>query len=301
MLNLHVCGLSVWPKNIFIFPKVTKAKSWCARYGWCMKFTPTQLQQYREQGYVAMPGFFDDREVKAMQLELAELQRDGLLRNVATDGDGKTTSQTIQNLQVCPLSPKSEFFRSLPFCPKVIAAIQQCLGDPIQQQLDQIFLKPAGHGAGTSWHQDNAYFSIPDPIQGVGMWVAMHDASVANGTMHMIPGIYREKLTHTRDGGSDHHVRCYPNEDKAMPVEMKAGGALFFNYGVPHCTKANTTNKPRAGLALHFVRAGVADRPNHKLPGPILTGPNACDGKTAWGLPVTGTWEQQVARKLATT
>ncbi|MEI6083525.1 MAG: phytanoyl-CoA dioxygenase family protein [Verrucomicrobiota bacterium] len=264
-----------------------------------MKFTPTQLQQYREQGYVVVPGFFDAREVQAMNVELARFQREGLLRNVATEGDGKTTSQAVQNLQICPLSTKSDLFRTLPFCPKVVAAAQQCLGDPIQQQLDQIFLKPAGHGAGTSWHQDNAYFGISDPIQGVGMWVAMHDATVANGTMHVIPGIYREKLEHTRDGGSDHHIRCYPNEDKAVPVELRAGGALFFNYGVPHCTHANTTAKPRAGLALHFVRADLPEQARMKADGPILTGPNASDGTTAWGLPVTGTWEQQVARTLA--
>lgn len=264
-----------------------------------MTFTQSQLQQYREHGYVAVPGFFDDREVTAMQLELARLQRDGLLRNVATDGDGKTTSPTVQNLQICPLSPKSEFFRALPFCSKVIAAVQQCLGDPIQQQLDQIFLKPAAHGAGTSWHQDNAYFGIADPIQGVGIWVAIHDATVANGTMHVIPGIYREKLQHTRDGGSDHHVRCYPNEDKAVPVELRAGGALFFNYGVPHCTKGNSTDKPRAGLALHFVRADLSERPRQAPQAPILTGPNASDGTMAWGTRLTGTWEQQVARMLS--
>jgi len=264
-----------------------------------MILTASQLAQYRELGFVAAPGFFEHREISAMGLELARLQRDGLLRNVATDGDGQTTSKTVQNLQICPLSPKSEFFRALPFCPKVITAVQSCLGDPIQQQLDQIFLKPAGHGAGTSWHQDNSYFGIADPTQGVGLWIALHDATVANGTMHVIPGVYREQLKHTRDGGSDHHIRCYPNEDRAVAVELRAGGALFFNYGVPHCTKANTTDKPRAGLALHFLRAGITTRDGHAATGPILTGPQASDGTREWGVKVAGTWGQQVAKMLA--
>lgn len=264
-----------------------------------MILTESQLAQYRELGCVAVPSFFDHREISAMGLELARLQRDGLLRNVATDDDGRTTSKTAQNLQICPLSPQSEFFRALPFCSKVIAAVQSCLGDPIQQQLDQIFLKPAGSGAGTSWHQDNSYFGIADPIQGVGLWIAMHDATVANGTMHVIPGIYREQLKHTRDGGSDHHIRCYPDEEKAIPVELRAGGALFFNYGVPHCTKANTTDKPRAGLALHFLRAGIKTRDGHAPNGPILTGPHASDGTREWGVKVAGTWEQQVAKMLS--
>ena len=263
-----------------------------------MEFTSAQLLQYRETGYVPIPVFFDHREISAMRRELDRLQRDGLLRNVATDGDGQTTSRTVQNLQICPLSPRSEFFRALPFCPKVIA-VRACLGDPVQQQLDQIFLKPSGHGAGTSWHQDNAYFGIPDPTQGVGLWVALHDASIANGTMHVIPGIYREQLKHSRDSGSDHHIRCYPNEGKAIPVELPAGGVLFFNYGVPHCTKANTTTKPRAGLALHFLRAGIKTRDGHTPTGPILTGAEASDGTREWGVQVAGTWPQQVEKMLA--
>ena len=268
-------------------------------YSCHMILTATQLTQYRELGFVAVPNFFDRREISAMGLELTRLQRDGLLRNVATDGDGQTTSKTVQNLQICPLSPKSDFFRALPFCPKVIMGVQSCLGDPLQQQLDQIFLKPAGHGAGTSWHQDNSYFGITDPTQGVGLWIALHDATVANGTMHVIPGVYREQLKHTRDGGSDHHIRCYPNEDRAVAVELRAGGALFFNYGVPHCTKANTTDKPRAGLALHFLRAGIKTRDGQAPNGPILTGPNASDGTPEWGVKVAGTWGQQVDKMLS--
>ena len=255
-----------------------------------MQLTPHQLKHYQEKGFVVVPHFFDAREIAAIRAELERFKRDGLLRNVATVGDGKTASTQVQNLQICPLTPKSELFAALPFCPKVVAAIQQCIGDPIQHHLDQIFLKPAHHGAGTSWHQDNAYFDIPDPILGVGMWVAIHDASIANGTMHVIPGIYREKLEHIRDGGSDHHIRCYPNEDQAVAVEIEAGGALFFNYGVPHCTLANTTDHERAGLALHFLRAGTCCR-GLASQGPVLTGPQA--------VPPPSQWHKQVERMLA--
>lgn len=71
-----------------------------------------------------------------------------------------------------------------------------------------IVLKPAGHGAGTNWHQDNAYFGILDPTQGVGMWVSVHDATVANGTMHVVPGSHGSAREHWRDGNSDHHITC---------------------------------------------------------------------------------------------
>ena len=53
------------------------------------------------------------------------------------------------------------------------------------RQLDHIFLKPAHTGIGTDWHQDNAYFKISDPTKGTAMWIALHDAHIENGTLHL--------------------------------------------------------------------------------------------------------------------
>lgn len=259
-----------------------------------MKLSPEQLSQYRSEGYTTVPDFFDAAEVAAMQAELQRLKDDGLLRNVSTAGDGKTTSTTAANLQICPLSLKSELFRSLGFADKVIETIRQLIGDPVVWQLDQIFLKPGRHGAGTSWHQDNAYFRIKDRRQGVGMWTAVHAATAANGTMHVIPRGDEELLAHERDGASDHHIKCVVDESKAVPVELPAGGVLFFNYAVPHCTKGNTTDRERAGLALHFLREEAVVKPEDKLA--FLTGPNATHGVKEYGVDLRGEWKRQVEK-----
>ncbi len=262
-----------------------------------MQLTEAQRTQFREEGYIVVHHFFTGREIAAMRAELERFKRDGLLRNVATDGDGTTHSKTVANLQICPITPQSDFYRALPFHPQVVAVVRQLIGDPVRHHLDQIFLKPGGHGMGTSWHQDNAYFKISDPSKGTGMWVALHDATVANGTMHIVPRAFQQPIEHRRDGASDHHIRCSADESKAIPIEMEAGGALFFNYGVPHCTKANTTSHERAGLALHFLRVDY-QRADQQYVGPILTGPEATGGMREFGVKVEGTWEQQVERLL---
>ena len=123
----------------------------------------------------------------------------------------------------------------------------QLIGDPVRLRLDQIFLKPGKHGVGTNWHQDNAYFQIPDPLLGVALWTAVHAGTAANGTMRVIPGSFRTQYEHSRDGDSNHHVRCYPPEEEAVTIELPAGGALFFAYGVAHATGANTTDKRPGG------------------------------------------------------
>ncbi len=268
-----------------------------------MQITNDQIEQFRSEGYLAVPDFWNAEEVRAMQIELERLKQGGKLRNVATDGDGKTHSQTKVNLQLCPMWPHSDFYRAMPFADKVVDAVGRLIGDPVLLHLDQVFLKPGGHGAGTNWHQDNAYFKIADPLRGTALWTAVHEATVANGTIRVIPGSFREQYEHSRDLDSDHHIRCYPDESRARSIELPAGGALFFAYGTAHATGANTTDKERAGVALHFINANI----NQTAVGgfalgkrPILSGPDASGGETEYGERIAGTWESEVARVLRT-
>ena len=267
-----------------------------------MIFTEAQIAQFRRDGYIAVPDFWTPQETAAMQAETERLKQDGLLKNVATDEDGKTASAAKANLQICPIYPQSEFFRAMPFASKAVEAVGELIGNPVRLRLDQIFLKPAQHGSGTNWHQDNAYFQIPDPLQGVALWTAVHAATAANGTMRLIPGSFRTEYAHERDPQSNHHLRCYPPEAEAVTVELPAGGALFFAYGVAHATGANTTDKDRAGVALHFLNDHIAKEARDGFQpesSPLLSGPDSTGGVKEYGVKVAGTWEDQVARLAA--
>ncbi len=263
-------------------------------------FSPAQIAHFQTEGFLAVPHFWDAAEIAAMRAELERFKSEGKLRNVATEGDGKTTASQKANLQLCPMSPHSNLFRAMPFAPKVIEATEQLIGGPLLLQLDQVFLKPAQHGAGTNWHQDNDYFGITSPVQGTALWTAIHDATQANGALRVIPRAFLEPLPHTRDPDSDHHVRCYPDESQAILLEMEAGGAIFFNYGTPHATGPNRTQHERAGVALHFLtieanakaRGGLSRRP-------VLTGPNATGGEAEYGLRIAGTWPREVENALS--
>ena len=236
-----------------------------------------------------------------MQAELERLKANGKLHNVATEGDGSTHSQIKANLQLCPMSPHSDLSRALPFAPKVIEVVQQLIGDPVVLHLDQVFLKPAKHGAGTNWHQDKAYFQVSDPLKGTAVWTAVHDATVANGTIRVIPRAFGEALEHGRDPQSDHHVRCYPDESQAVPLELPAGGVAFFAYHTLHATGGNTTDKNRAGAAYHFLNGevipgGYFEQQGSDMGHPILTGSRASDGTREHGTLLAGTWAREVEK-----
>lgn len=267
-----------------------------------MDFTNAQLEKFREHGFLPVPDFWTENEVEAMRAELDRLKSSGIFRNVATVGDGETEAKDARNLQLCPMYPHSSLYRAMPFADKVVAAVGQLIGDPVLLHLDQMFLKPARSGSGTNWHQDNAYFRIDDPLKGTAMWTAVHEARIDNGTIHVIPGSFRTQYEHSRDPYSNHHIRCYPPEESAVPVELPTGGVVFFAYGIAHATRANKTDNERAGIAHHFINAEMDKNAQigYESGGrPILSGPDTTGGERELGVKVSGTWEKELARVLA--
>ena len=257
--------------------------------------TPEQVRHFRDNGYVAVEHLFGQAELSAMLAELERFKREGLGRNVVTEGDGKTPSSSDVNYQIIPLNDKSALFRALPFHEGVLAAVGQLIGEPFARMLDQIFLKPAHSGVGTDWHQDNAYFKIDDPSRGTAMWIALHDATLENGTLHVVPNSHLEVFEHERDPGSDHHIHMVVDDERAVPVVVPAGGAVFFNFGIAHATKRNNSDHERAGLAYHFLRTDYVE-PGHRDRWQLveLVGPEASGGEREYGVRVAGTWEDEV-------
>ena len=274
----------------------------CTRQGVSRVSLPRPNNPFQKPRLHCGARFFAPREVRAIQAEVERFKREGLVRNVATEGDGETPSTTKANLQLIPLYDKSDLIRALPFDEKITVAVSQLIGTPFILHLDQMFLKPAGHGIGTDWHQDNAYFKIDDPLKGTAMWVAVHDATIENGTIHVVHDSFKEEYPHDRDPYSDHHIHCQVPEERAVPIELKAGGVVFFCYGTAHSTKANTTNRERAGLAFHFLHTACVDRANligeRRRGQPILVGPETTGGQAEYGVRVAETWEREIERVL---
>ena len=242
---------------------------------------PEQVGQYKEKGYTTVPGFFAPDETAALKREVDRWVREGLPRNVSIP-------EAKENLQLIPLWPHSRLFRALPFHPKVGAAVSALLGDPVVKILDQMFYKPPRTGLGTNWHTDNAYFRIAEPLRGCAMWVAIDDATRANGTLKVIPEVFDREFPHERDPDSDHHIRTYiaDGEDRAVHCELEAGGVVFFSYGTPHATGPNPTDAGRAGVGLHFVNfehAGEDIRRQRIWQQVFLTGAEATLGQREYG------------------
>ena len=90
------------------------------------------------------------------------------LRTVYTGAGGEGKGEMMYMATPAVIS---RLFRSLLFKPEVKAALSALLGGPVGSSYGQFFTKPARTGLGTMWHQDNAYFHLPDPVDGIAMWI----------------------------------------------------------------------------------------------------------------------------------
>ena len=256
--------------------------------------TPAHRLQYSELGYIALEGVLDEAELAGARRALTELTH-GLMQ-AARRGDGEVrqprpgATRNYSGPQVVtpgggcaihfeagvePLALSDEEaedrFRKIhgyesehPTFQKLVAhpRIQGFMGDLIGQETilkDVMALsKPPFIGSEKPWHQDNAYFNyLPLELLGTA-WIALDDTTVDNGCMHLLPG------QHARGALRHHHtIDCEILADRiepeqAVPVELKAGGVLFFSAMLPHQTPPNIS--PLRRRALQFQYRGVDTR-----------------------------------------
>ncbi len=139
--------------------------------------------------------------------------------------------------------------------------LEELIGPAPEMFQSMALIKPPFIGSEKPWHQDNAYFNVTPLDAVVGVWIALDDATVENGCMHVIPGGHRlGALKH-------HHDKdCEILQDRldpadAIPVELPAGGALLFYGMLPHQTPPNRSPDRRRALQYHYHAASAVRIP----------------------------------------
>ncbi|MDX2066612.1 MAG: phytanoyl-CoA dioxygenase family protein [Fimbriimonadaceae bacterium] len=142
--------------------------------------------------------------------------------------------------------------------PDLMAIVRDLLGGEPEMFQDMALLKPPGIGREKPWHQDHAYFDLPEGTPVVGVWIALDEAVPENGCMHFLLGGHRAgPLPHfnRRDWQlCDSEVL---REDRAVAAPLPAGGALIFDGLTPHGTPSNRSDRRRWALQFHYVRRGT--------------------------------------------
>lgn len=238
------------------------------------------IQRYREDGYLAFDEVLSAAEVEQAKAKLSELfarivAKDSKLKEgkfwTSTDADVAhkffaqyepgykfDPSSTVEELELKVrklmwYTDQDAFFEYLVNSHPVIRSlVETLLGDKPLLFQDMALIKPPFIGSEKPWHQDNAYFAVTPLDATIGVWIALDEATVENGCMHLIPGRPNLHPVEHYHGFDCQIVERKLELEKAIPIELQPGGALFFSGLLPHQTPPNSSPLRRRALQFHY-------------------------------------------------
>lgn len=210
----------------------------------------------------------------AFSAEVVEDARSGLLRLVGDTPDGvelQFEALADRNLVNLPVEERQDHVRKLMNFghaeprlaalrddPAMLGVIEKLLGAKPEVYQEMALFKPPGIGREKPWHQDHAYFAVPEGTPVVGVWIALDPATVENGCMIFLPGAHRE-------GPRPHFVRrdwqlcddAILEKKGKLAVPLPTGGAVLFDGLLPHGTGMNRSTTRRRAVQYHYVPKGT--------------------------------------------
>src|SRR5215217_8118796 len=165
------------------------------------------------------------------------------------------------------LDPAFDHFSRDPKVKELAAAIG--FEDSLLLQSMYIFKQP-NIGGEVTCHQDST-FLYTEPIDIVGLWFALEDATSENGCLWAIPGGHRYGLksrwVRAPEGGMKFEIfNAEPwDEERLVPLELSKGSLILLHGLLPHRSFENRSARSRHAYTLHLMHADAKYPKNNWL------------------------------------
>jgi ectoine hydroxylase-related dioxygenase (phytanoyl-CoA dioxygenase family) len=233
------------------------------------RLNPEQIQRFQAEGYIVLDRIAGDEEVGRLRGIFDRLfstnagRAKGSQFDLAgTDEDGKrpVLPQIVNPIEFAPELRETEFRRA------ALEIARQLLGPETEPWFEHAILKPAGYGAPTPWHQDEAHrYDGGVDYEQVSVWLPLQEATTENGCMQFIPGSHLGPVLKHHSLGNDPRVmalECIGDFEPgtAVACPLRAGGATVHHARTLHHAGANHSNVPRRAYILAF-RGKMTEKP----------------------------------------
>lgn len=222
---------------------------------------------YDRDGFVRIPGFADRSTCEAMLDHVVSIARVGgggqalVLPEANLQGRGGRPEETVSKVfKLHRDGVFADFARSA----AVTDLVAEIVGPAIDCFLSQFIFKNPG-AWGQPWHQDSYYFPFDPPRPICGVWLAVTEATLDNGCLHVLPGSHRrpvhDHVPDRRPGANYGYVEIVDHDMSAcVPVLMEAGDLLVFDSHLMHRSTDNVSDGIRAAMVYHYAATGTVER-----------------------------------------
>jgi ectoine hydroxylase-related dioxygenase (phytanoyl-CoA dioxygenase family) len=238
-----------------------------------MQLTAEQVLSFHLNGFLSIPTpITDDAELTWMRevydgmfARRAGRERGDQFDLAGSDEEGKAAAlpQILSPAKYAPELSEGKYLAT------ATEIVRQLFGPEATAHVAHAIFKPAGMGAPTPWHQDEAYWDPSFQYKSASIWMPLQEASIENGCLWFLPGSHEWPIVEHQPIGGNVKVHGLEMVDLGLvqdPVAcpLPAGGITIHRNRTAHYSGANTTDIPRRALILG---TGLASRPypGHRL------------------------------------
>lgn len=214
-----------------------------------MQLTDEQIRAYHEQGYVTIENMFPRSEMEAMNEEIDRLMAKGAGENAHGKG-------WIMSLGL--VSKATEAFCS---DDRILDLIAPLVHPGIAIYSAKLVAKEPNDDTVCHWHQDDAYYTqMSQSERRMSIWIALHDSTIEQGCLEVIPGSHKRGLQPTRkrkEGLCNLAMDVDVDMDERVFCPVKAGTMILFSSLLWHASAGNRTDQLRRAFIVSYQEATV--------------------------------------------
>lgn len=229
-----------------------------------MALTQAQVNDYRRDGFIVVPGLLDPAALTTLREIIAGLVCDAAEVDTHTDVYDLEPGHTRAAPRVRRIKTPHKVhpaFDAIPRSPAVLSVLHALLGPGLRLHGSKLNMKSAQFGSPVEWHQDWAFYPhTNDDLLAIG--VLLDDMTLANGPLLVVPGSHTGPTYnhHGADGrfcGAINPADVAGAAERAVPLTGAAGSMSFHHVRALHGSALNTSDRSR-NLLLFEVAASDA-------------------------------------------
>jgi phytanoyl-CoA hydroxylase len=226
---------------------------------------PDEVSFFHANGYLLLGRLFSDAEVEELRRHTEWLasgeaahvpEANRQVEPLVAQGERSAESYVLSLRKLSHMAWHDERMLAHARDARIVARVAALLGPDLKLYQDQLFMKPPRVGSRQKYHQDQPLgFHIDPHDQMVTCWLALDDATLENGCLHVLPGSHRdgvlppEVIARFEQQASDGRL------DGETALVLRAGECSLHHGHLLHSSTPNLSDRRRRGYATHYVSA----------------------------------------------